>query len=72
MLLERTIVNTERIIAELEAERSRLEMAISALRGRNGRKAGRGRRRLSPAAKKRISDGMKKRWAARKRAGNAA
>jgi hypothetical protein len=72
LLLERTIVNTERIIAELEAERSRLEMAISALRGRNGRKAGRGRRRLSPAAKKRISEGMKKRWAARKRAGNAA
>jgi hypothetical protein len=72
LLLEKTIVNTERIIAELEAERSRLEMAIAALRGRNGRKAGRGRRRLSPAAKKRISEGMKKRWAARKRAGNAA
>jgi len=69
LLLEKTIVNTERIIEELEAERSRLETAIAALQGGNGRK---GRKRLSPAARKRISEGMKKRWAARKRAGKAA
>jgi hypothetical protein len=68
-LLEQHL-NTERIIAELEAERNRLDMAIAALQ-RSG-KTGRGRRRLSPAARKRISEGMKKKWAARKRAGKAA
>ncbi len=65
-------MDTERIIVELEAERSRLETAIAALRGKRSRKTGRGRRgRLSAAARKRISEGMKKRWASRKRAGAA-
>jgi hypothetical protein len=67
-------MDTEAIIKELEAERARLEQAITALRGRNlgvGRTIGstNGRkRRLSPAARKRISEAMKKRWAARKKA----
>ena|SRR5215467_11717501 len=65
------LLNTERIIAELEAERDRLDAAIAALRtsSRDGRKPGPGKRhRLSAAARRRISEGMKKRWAVRKRA----
>ncbi len=62
-------MNTQSIIEELTAERDRLEKAISALRrttpGSNGR---RGRRRLSAAARKRISAALKARWAKRKRA----
>jgi exonuclease VII small subunit len=73
-------MDTHQIISELEAERTRLEEAINALRGlgaggngRRGRKPGRrGRRHLSAAAKKRISEMMKKRWAERKRAAKAA
>jgi hypothetical protein len=67
-------MDTKAIIKELEAERTRLDQAITALRGGRhgvGRPAGgtNGRkRRLSPAARKRISEAMKKRWAARKRA----
>ena len=59
---------TERIIAELEAERDRLDAAISALRD-SARKSK--RRRLSTGAKKSISDAQKKRWAARKRVARA-
>jgi hypothetical protein len=74
-------MDTQQIINELEAERDRLEQAISALRGSMGSRRGigagpsrgrRGRRRLSAAAKKRISEMMKKRWAERKRAAKAA
>jgi hypothetical protein len=74
-------MDTQQIISELEAERDRLEQAISALRGsisgRRGAAGGpgrgrRGRRRLSAAAKRRISEMMKKRWAERKRAAKAA
>jgi hypothetical protein len=73
-------MDTQQIISELEAERDRLEQAISALRGslsgsRAGAAAGpgrRGRRRLSAAAKRRISEMMKKRWAERKKAMKAA
>ncbi|HLY93023.1 MAG TPA: hypothetical protein VKQ89_07180 [Candidatus Angelobacter sp.] len=72
-------MDTQQIISELEAERDRLEQAISALRGSMGRRVNagfgrgrRGRRRLSAAAKRRISEMMKKRWAERKRAAKAA
>ncbi len=73
-------MDTQQIISELEAERDRLEQAISALRGSmaGGRSVAgpgrgrRGRRRLSAAAKRRISEMMKKRWAERKRAAKAA
>ena len=67
-------MDTATIIEALEAERDRLNAAISALRGR---KRGPGRpaqsksgvkRHMSASARKRISDAMKKRWAARKRA----
>jgi len=71
-------MDTQQIISELEAERDRLEQAISALRGSlharrvAGGRGRRGRRRLSAAAKRRISEMMKKRWAERKRAMKAA
>ena len=71
-------MDTQQIIMELEAERDRLEQAISALRGSlHARRSGpgrgrRGRRRLSAAAKRRISEMMKKRCAERKRAMKAA
>lgn len=60
-------MNTQSILAELEAQRDRIEAAIKALRGekRRGSKPG---RRLSAASKKLISDAMTKRWAERKRA----
>lgn len=58
------------IISELEAERDQLDSAIAALRGSATRRGPgrRGRRHLSAAAKRRISEMMKKRWAERKRA----
>ena len=69
-------MDTAAIIAELEAERDRLTSALAALQGSTssrGRIAAAtfidGRKRhLSAAAKKRISDAMKKTWAARKKA----
>jgi len=73
---KRRIVDTAAIIAELEAERDRLNNAINALQG-STRRRGRSRiaagptngrkRHLSAAARKRISEAMKKRWAARKK-----
>lgn len=73
-------MDTQQIISELESERDRLEQAIAALRGSMSGRRGltsvgtgrRGRRRLSAAAKRRISEMMKKRWAERKRAAKAA
>jgi len=66
-------LDTQSIISELEAERDRLDQAISALKG-GGRRLSKGgpsgmgvRRRLSAAARKRISDAQKKRWAAQKK-----
>ncbi|HEY5030003.1 MAG TPA: hypothetical protein VIK39_16465 [Candidatus Angelobacter sp.] len=71
---EPTPLDRQSIIAELEAERDRLDSAIAALQGRQGsrtstatgRPDGR-RRRLSAAARKKIGQAMKKRWAERKR-----
>ena len=67
---------TAGIIAELEAERDRLNNAIAALQssqaglGRARQHNGR-RRRLSAAARRKIGLGMKKRWAERKKKGAA-
>jgi hypothetical protein len=64
-------MNTAAIIGELESQRDRLDKAIAALRGgarrgsRPGRPAG-GVRRMSAAARRRISLAQKKRWAALK------
>ena len=61
-------MDTGAIIAELEAERDRLNQAIAALQGSTSRgirasaRSTNGRKRhLSAAARKRISEGMKKR-----------
>jgi hypothetical protein len=64
-------LDTQSIIAELEAERDRLDNAIAALQGNKARTAtsrpdGR-RRRLSAAARRKIGLAMKKRWAERKK-----
>ncbi len=61
-------MDTAAIIEALEAERDRLDTAIGALKGsRYGKPRGKGRRRLSAAERRRISQGMKKRWAERKK-----
>ena len=78
-------MDTQSILSALRDERDRLEQAIAALEGGNGRRRGRtpgyasngrrgrrGRRRLSAAAKRRISEMMKLRWAERKKAAKAA
>ena len=68
-------MDTNRILAELRAERDRLDRAISAIEGLNSigrRRAGRppraaatrGRRgRISAAARRKLSRLMKRRWA---------
>lgn len=66
-------MDTQSIVRELTAERDRLTAAIQALGGNGSThtrtySAGRGRRKLSAAAKKAIGDKMKKVWAERKRA----
>ena len=67
-------MNVKQVLAQLIAQRSRLDDAISALQkleGESGNVAvmgARPRRRMSPEAKRRISEMMKKRWAERKRA----
>ena len=73
-------MDLEKIVAELEQERDRLNEAIDLLKERNfpasARKtaAGNGRgsvawhsRRLTAAGRKRLSELMKKRWAERRR-----
>jgi hypothetical protein len=72
-------LDTESIIAELEAERDRLNDAIAALQG--ARRVGRGRpraaagngrrvrRHLSAAARRKIAEAAKRRWAKAKAAG---
>ncbi len=70
-------MNTGKILSELRAERARIDHAIKAIEslGSAGRKVGgrtvqakprRRRRQLSAAARKRLSELMKKRWASGK------
>jgi hypothetical protein len=75
-------MDTKQILTDLRIERERIDRAISALEGLDG--AGtvrttipgtqpalakaRGRRKMSPAGRKRISMMMKARWAARRKA----
>ena len=67
-------MDIQTIVSDLKAERNRIDQAISALEGltstapRRGRppkatSAGGKRRRMSPAARKRISKAMEQRWA---------
>jgi hypothetical protein len=75
-------MDVQNILDDLKKERARIDQAIAALEGlgaagprRRGRpvgsvnktSAGRPRRHMSPAARKRISEMMKQRWAERKR-----
>lgn len=75
-------MDIQNILADLKRERDRLSSAIAALEGsgrRRGRPVGSGagssstagakrtRRHMSAAARKRISEMMKQRWAERKR-----
>ena len=68
----------ERILSDLKSERERIDSAIRALEGgragrRPGRQVGSGRKRrtMSAAARKRISEMMKLRWAERKKKAKA-
>lgn len=75
-------MDIQSVLEDLKRERARLDAAIDALQGLGtGRKRGPGRpagsgksksgrsgRHMSAAARKRISEMMKKRWAERKRA----
>ncbi|MGO9516193.1 MAG: hypothetical protein ACLPND_04030 [Candidatus Korobacteraceae bacterium] len=71
-------MDIQNILGDLRAERERIERAIAALEGLgSGRRRGRPvgsknvaknpRRHMSAAARKRISEMMKQRWAERKK-----
>lgn len=64
-------MNENRILQALKEELDRIQSAIAALEGsgaglRGGRRKGR-KRRLSAAARKRISEAQKARWAKQKK-----
>ena len=62
-------MNTEQIVAEVEAEIGRLQNVVALLRGTTSPRAkGTGKRTMSAAARKRISDAQKARWAKSRRA----
>jgi hypothetical protein len=74
------MLDTQRIVSELKAQRNRLERAIAALdetaatRARttrepssNGAQAPRKRHHLTAAGRKRLSEMMKKRWAEKRK-----
>jgi hypothetical protein len=79
LVIKRRPFDTQSIIEELESQRDSITRAIAALRGTGGpRRPGRpkrdasaptnGRKRhMSAAARKRIGEAMKKRWAERKK-----
>jgi len=60
-------MNTEQIVQEVEAEISRLQNVVALLRGSSSssstKASRRGKRTLSAAARKKISDAQKARWA---------
>jgi hypothetical protein len=63
-------MNVERILAELRAQRDRLQQAIDALDGNSRepfKQRRKPRRHMSADARRRIGLAMKKRWAERKR-----
>jgi hypothetical protein len=80
---EESTLDTGRIVAELKRERDRLSLAIAALDGHSPQSAARTSAvpnratrskkkgdHLTPAGRKRLSDLMKKRWAARRKKGS--
>ena len=63
-------MNFDRILDELRSERSRIDQAIAAIEKVSGggrAKPGRKRRHMSAAARRKISQMMKLRWAERKK-----
>jgi hypothetical protein len=72
-------MDLQRIVSQLKSERARIDRAIAALQGTriavaSRKKAGpvrtaraSSKRRMSAEARKRISEGMKKRWADRRK-----
>jgi hypothetical protein len=72
-------MDIQNILGDLKKERERIDRAIAALEGLRGRRRGRPagskaqgqgkhpRRHMSAAARKRISEMMKQRWAERKK-----
>ena len=69
-------MNLQEVVNQLRAERDRIDQAITALEGPSARRPGRPaktvagsgiRRVMSAAARKRISEAMKARWASRKK-----
>jgi hypothetical protein len=73
-------MDTEQILSDLRSQRDRIDAAIRVLEGGvvgrgpgrpAGYRGGRKRRTMSPAARKRISEMMKLRWAERKKKARA-
>jgi hypothetical protein len=72
-------LDIERIVEQLEQERDRISQAIASLKGvnssgtarksvaKNGRSGRQRRGGMSAAARKRLSEMMKKRWAGRRK-----
>lgn len=51
------------VLAQLKAERSKLDRAIEVLSGLAGRSRGNGKRKMSAAARERIAAAQRARWA---------
>jgi hypothetical protein len=67
-------MNVTKLLAELEAQRGRVQRAVEALTALDGSVPLRrrsGPRKMSPEARKKISDAQKKRWAEQKKKKNA-
>ncbi len=57
------MINLGAVLAQLKEERVKLDRAIAALSGVEGGKAGGTRKPLSAAARRRIADAQRARWA---------
>jgi hypothetical protein len=60
-------MNIPSIVQMLEAEKKRIDEAISALRSLSGPQKSKGKRTMSAAARRKISLAQKRRWAAQKK-----
>jgi hypothetical protein len=60
-------MNTQQIIEHLEKHKKRLEIAIAALDGAGPNHRGKGRRKMSTAARERIAAAQRRRWKAFKK-----
>jgi len=65
------MTNTDKILAELTAKRDSVDAAIRALTGGSSRNGStpKGNRKLSPAARRKIADSARARWAKAKKEG---